>query len=236
MVLRCVDVSDIPVNIINNLVKIVKNRIFLICACGWTTSMLNDAKCKVLKICNANLESGSERKPIVVYGSVELCDVKGDLQGLFASLTFEHDENDDVDRIKSHDLELRRMDISGVSSQLLNNLLKTVNNDIVLDAIKGFYTELLNGIKCRSLDLDDMKIQRSQEAENDTKMTIQKLYLNNIRGQIESLFDYIECCEKLFLYDSSLLKNFNMTEIIDEKVKSLVFVHKVSIIRADDSS
>ena len=61
--------------------------------------MLNDAKCKILKICDTNLESGSDKKPIVVYGSVELCDVKGDLQGLFARLTFEHNDNDEIDDI-----------------------------------------------------------------------------------------------------------------------------------------
>ena len=79
-----------------------------------------------------------------------------------------------------------------------------------------------------------MKIQGSEDAVNGPNMIVEKLYLNNLRGNIKSLFDNIECCEKLYLSDSSLLKKFNMTEIIDEKVKSLVFVHRISIVRLDE--
>jgi len=43
-----VDVFDIPSNIINNLVKIVKETIILQKVTGWSTSMLSDVKCKYL--------------------------------------------------------------------------------------------------------------------------------------------------------------------------------------------
>ena len=55
--LQDVDVSSIPINIINNVVKIVKICIDLEAVAGWSTSLLNDAKCRDLFIENMDLRS-----------------------------------------------------------------------------------------------------------------------------------------------------------------------------------
>ena len=84
--LEGVDVSSIPNNIINNVVKIVKRCIYLKDVAGWSTSLLNDAKCRVLVIVNMELRSESGGRPITMDGYLELYDVGGDLSGLFSYL------------------------------------------------------------------------------------------------------------------------------------------------------
>ena len=64
--LKGVDVSSIPANIINNVVKIVKGDICLKDVSGWRTSMLYDVKCKEMEMWNTELEPGSNGRPITV--------------------------------------------------------------------------------------------------------------------------------------------------------------------------
>ena len=82
--LKGVDVSSIPANIINNVVKIVK--ICLKDVSGWRTSMLYDVKCKEMEMWNTELEPGSNGRPITVYEELCLHNVRGDLSGLFGNL------------------------------------------------------------------------------------------------------------------------------------------------------
>ena len=86
LVLREVDVSGTPSTIINNLVKIVRGKIFLKKVGGWSTSMLNDAKCEKIFISEMKLEPGSEMRPFMVSESVELQHVHGDICGFLEQL------------------------------------------------------------------------------------------------------------------------------------------------------
>ena len=111
--LEGVDVSSIPNNIINNVVKIVKRCIYLKDAAGWSTSLLNDAKCRVLVIVNMELRSESGGRPITMDGYLELYDVGGDLSGLFSIL--------DVDELR----------LGHFKSSMLNDIRSSILTDDV---------------------------------------------------------------------------------------------------------
>ena len=158
-----VDVSGIPINIINNLVKIVWKKIHLVNVKGWKTTMLNDADCSELKIVDVTLETpefGSLKRPIRVHNEVEFDNVRGDLQGLFDNLTLEHA---DVDRIKTNSLLMTNMDISDVPANCMNKLFKTVKKKITLRNTTGFYSPLLNGTTCHRVHFWDMEIRDLEE-------------------------------------------------------------------------
>ena len=111
--LEGVDVSSIPNNIINNVVKIVKGCIYLKDVAGWSTSLLNDAKCRVLVIVNMELRSESGGRPITMDGYLELYDVGGDLSGLFSYL--------DVDELR----------LGHFKSSMLNDIRSSILTDDV---------------------------------------------------------------------------------------------------------
>ena len=96
-----VNVFDIPINIVNNLVKIVKESIYLQNVTGWRTSMLSDVKCRNLTLNDLELASGSDMRPIVIYHWLTLDNVRGDLEGLFRSTAF------GVDQLMAFQLQLR---------------------------------------------------------------------------------------------------------------------------------
>ena len=115
LILSQVDVSSIPVNIINSLAKIVP-FIYLTAVRGWRTSMLNDAKCMVLLISDMYLDTVADKRPIKVLNRVRLVNVTGDFQGLIDSLTY-----GSVDQISRKRLDMRKMNISKVPGPLLNS-------------------------------------------------------------------------------------------------------------------
>jgi len=194
-----VDVSSIPVNIINSLAKIVDNKIFLASVEGWRTSMLNDANCEDLFIWDVMLDSAADKRPFKVL-NLDLENVTGDLQGFMESLT-----SGPVDRISRSELVMRNLDISKVPGTLLHSFLKT--------------------FKFR-IDLGFLDIEFREDPEDigqDINLDIENLHLNEVSGNLFGFFENIKHCSKLHLdrIASSLLTNINMTEIIKEKVKSL---------------
>jgi len=221
-----VDVSGIPINIINNLVKIVWKKIHLVNVKGWKTTMLNDAECSELKIVDVTLgtpEFGSVKRPIRVRNEVEFDNVRGDLQGLFDNLTLEHA---DVDRIKTNSLLMTNMDISDVPANCMNKLFKTVKKKITLRNTTGFYSPLLNGTTCHRVHFWDMEIRDLEDVQtNGQNMIIKELDLQQVAGDLNSLLNNIKHCEELYLFrysvESSLLLHINMAEILKEKVKCL---------------
>ena len=83
------DVSRIPINIINNLVKIVKKDVFLVNVKGWKTTMFYNANCEWLGICYMMLNSVEDKRPMPIKVLVKVRpSLECDLQGLKDSLTF----------------------------------------------------------------------------------------------------------------------------------------------------
>jgi len=216
-----VDVSSIPFNIINNLVKIVYNQILLASVKGWRTSMLNDANCVTLLIWNMKLHSAADRRPFKVL-TVDLVNVTGDLQGLMESLTFGA-----VDQISRSELDMEKLDLSKVPGILLHSFLKTFECEISLRKLTGISSQLFSGINCKHLRVEDIEFREDPEdIGQDINLDIENLDLNGVSGNLFKVFENIKHCSKLYLdrTTSSLLTNINMTEIIKEKVESLYLI------------
>jgi len=218
LILSQVDVSSIPVNIINSLAKIVP-FIYLTAVRGWRTSMLNDAKCMVLLISDMYLDTVADKRPIKVLDYVWLDNVTGDLEGLVERLTY-----GPVDQISIKSLIMKNMDISNVPGPLVNSLLKTIRTEINLLKISGISSQLMSGINCERLHFADFEFQEDPEDIGlNMSLNIQNLYLVNVSGNLFSLIENIKHCRKLYLsgIHSSLLTNINMTEVLKDKVESL---------------
>jgi len=218
LILSQVDVSSIPVNIINSLAKIVP-FIYLTAVRGWRTSMLNDAKCMVLLISDMYLDTVADKRPIKVLDYVWLDNVTGDLEGLVERLTY-----GPVDQISIKSLIMKNMDISNVPGPLVNSLLKTIRTEINLLKISGISSQLMSGINCERLHFADFEFQEDPEDIGlNMSLNIQNLYLVNVSGNLFSLIENIKHCRKLYLsgIESSLLININMTEVLKDKVEIL---------------
>jgi len=215
-----VNVFDIPINIVNNLVKIVKESIYLQNVTGWRTSMLSDVKCRNLTLNDLELASGSDMRPIVIYHWLTLDNVRGDLEGLLRSTAL------GVDQLMAIELQLRNLDLSAISGYLLNRLFENPINRIILGAVNGFFAQLLNDVRCNKLDLEEMEIKDPVDTESNQTIMIEELTLDAVRGNVDSLFDNIEHCHKLTLMniDESFLSNLNITSIVTDKVNTFDFV------------
>jgi len=216
-----VDVSSIPVNIINSLAKIVDDLIQLTSVKGWRTSMLNDANCVDLSIWDMKLDSGAEKRPIKVVNDVDLENVTGDLQGLMESLTFEP-----VDQISRRRLVMGNLglDLSEVPGTLLHSFLKTFKFEIYLWSLTGISSQLFSGINCENLGFENIEFcEDSEDIGQDINLDIENLHLNGEIGNIFSVLENIKHCSNLHLERivSPLSTNINMTKIIKEKVKTL---------------
>merc|ERR1719342_832335 len=218
LILSHEDASSIPANIINSLAKIV-GIIHLQSVKGWRTSMLNEGQYKVLKIKGMNLDSGADKRPIKVMNDVWLENVTGDLEGLMERLTY-----GPIDQISRKSLLMKNMDISKVPGPLLNSFFKTFIIQIDLEKITGIYFQLMSGIICFSLDFKDIVFQEDPEGiGQNMNLDIKYINLANVSGNLFTVFENIQHCRSLHLNGirSSLLTDFNMSEVLKYKVEGL---------------
>jgi len=209
--LNYVNVSSIPVNIINNVMKIVKGSIFLEGISGWRTSMFDDVKCQSLSIRNMDLESRSDGRPFMAY-DLSLIEVRGDLTGLFG--------NFDVGQMKSS-LKLNGIDFSNVPDDNVNRLFKTFSN-VSLGVLDGFKSSMMNGIDWRILELHS-GFQCTWDAKNNSKqMMISELSLYRI-GDIRGILDNLKSCDtwNIGQVESSLMTELHMNKMLNDKVRKL---------------
>jgi len=209
--LNYVNVSSIPVNIINNVMKIVKGIIFLEGVAGWRTSMLDDVKCQSLSIRNMDLESRSDGRPFMAY-DLSLIEVRGDLPGLFG--------NFDVGQMKSS-LKLNGIDFSNVPDDNVNRLFKNFSN-VSLGVLDGFKSSMMNGIDWRILELHS-GFQCTWDAKNNSKqLMISDLSLYRI-GDIRGILDNLKSCDTWYIgqVESSLMTELHMNKMLNDKVRKL---------------
>jgi len=89
MRLTNIDVSSVPIDIINNLTSRVGSRITLNGVKGWRCSMLENVKCSSLCIMNSTLLPSQANQPIRLQYSARLINIKGDVGSLLENLTCE---------------------------------------------------------------------------------------------------------------------------------------------------
>jgi len=205
--LKYVNVSSIPVNIINNVMKIVNNSIFLDGVLGWRTSMLDDVKCHSLMIRDMDLKSGSDGRPFRV-DVLRLYGVGGDLSGLFGNLYVDQGYNN---------LSLSGIDISVVPNDTMNRLFKSFNGSIELGALTGFKSSMLNDVNCRSLELHS-GVQCSWDDKNSKQMMISDLTLYKT-GDISGILDNLKSCDTFYL--GQIYSSLNLVEMLNGKVSRL---------------
>jgi len=207
--LQFVNVSSIPVNILNNVMKIVKNSIFLERVSGWRTSMLDDVKCRSLMMRNMDLKSGSDGKPFVV-DVLRLNGVEGDLSGLFGNLYVDQGYT-------NYNLSLSDIDISVVPNDTMNRLFKSFNGAIELGFLNGFKSSMLNGVNCRNLELNS-GFQCSWDDNNSKQMTISDLTLYKT-GDISGVLDNLKSCDTFYM--GQICSSLNLVEMLNGKVSRL---------------
>jgi len=212
------DVSRIPDNIVNNLVKIVKEEICLQNITGWRTSMVNDVKCKELRIRNMRLESGSDMRPFIVSDAVALHEVSGDIHGFL--------DNFDVDQKKSF-LSLQWIDVSTLPNDLLNRFFKSFNCELCLRHLTGFSSSMLNGVNCRKLNVRP-DFHAVLDSKNRKDMIIRKLD-TVLTGDISGIFDNIKSCEE-WTTDDYQIASSNLTGMVE------MLNSKVMVLRIRDGS
>jgi len=186
LVLKSVDVSGIPRNVLNNLIKIVKYGIGLKDVSGWKTSMLDYANCQDLSIIDMKLESGlvKRKRPIKVFNLVHLENVRGNLQELFVNITREHADS-------GFGLMLINMDVSAVSCSHVNSLFKNASYEIFLHTVTGCNIEMLKDIDCIQLKIEDMEIHGSDDTESWQNFTVASFRFSKARGLIHCLMEKI---------------------------------------------
>jgi len=84
--IRNVDVSNIPVNIVNNLTKIVRGSLIFREVIGFCFSMLENIQCSELRLIRMEIPE-QVTKNICVRGDVTLANIFGDISGLLNSMT-----------------------------------------------------------------------------------------------------------------------------------------------------
>ena len=91
LTLHNIDVSNIPVNIVNNLLKIVRVFLWLYKVSGLTLPMLKDIKCAYLELREMTIpeERGDTKNVSVSCGKVGLHGFSGNVSGLLDSITCE---------------------------------------------------------------------------------------------------------------------------------------------------
>ena len=83
--IQCIDLSSAPVNIVNSLMKVARDRMDLAAVNGLSLSMLENIQCKKVLIYDLTIPSQVKQK-INISGRVFLRSVNGDLCGLFENI------------------------------------------------------------------------------------------------------------------------------------------------------
>jgi len=84
--IRYVDVSNIPVNIINNLTKAVRGQLSMFKVLGICFSMFENIQCSELNLIRIEIPE-QVTKDICVRGNVTLANISGDISGFLNSMT-----------------------------------------------------------------------------------------------------------------------------------------------------
>merc|ERR1719300_1128015 len=178
IVLKGIDVTSLPSNIVNSLLKIATGLVELRGVKGLTFSMLNNIECLELELEDIKIPA-QVKKNISVSAMVFLTNISGNVSGLFESISC-----DGLNLVEK--LYLEHIDLSDVPVAIFNNLAKTIRGKLRFSRMTGFSTSMLDNIKCEELDIHNMEI--SSQATGDT-IVCGKVSLKNLSGNLSGLFE-----------------------------------------------
>lgn len=107
--IRNVDVSNIPVNIVNNLTKIVRGSLIFTKVIGICFSVLENIQCSELRLIDMKIPQ-ENTKDFGVRGGVTLRNITGDISGFLDSMT--------CDNLKLCNIELNNSEIESLTKML----------------------------------------------------------------------------------------------------------------------
>jgi len=107
--IRYVDVSNIPVNIINNLTKAVRGQLSMFKVLGICFSMFENIQCSELNLIRIEIPE-QVTKDICVRGNVTLANISGDVSGFLDSMT--------CDNLKMCNITLINSEIKSLTEML----------------------------------------------------------------------------------------------------------------------
>jgi len=142
-----VDIGDIPVNIMNNLAKVIKIEIYLKEVKGCHIKMFEDVKCDWLLLKRMSIDASNLTETICIRGrSVSLNKIGGDIRQL-------------LDHIEPNSLRLTRLTLDENATRSLTQMLRDRVTDLVLYDVDLEYkvlTEYDGNGKCQYIYVDLM--------------------------------------------------------------------------------
>jgi len=142
-----VDIGDIPVNIMNNLAKVIKIEIYLKEVKGCHFKMFEDVKCDRLLLDRMSIDASNLTETICIRGEyVSLNEIGGDIRQL-------------LDHIEPHRLRLTRLTLDENTTRSLTQMLRDRVTDLVLYDVDLEYkilTEYDGNGKCQYIYEDLM--------------------------------------------------------------------------------
>jgi len=141
-----VDIGDIPVNIMNNLAKVIKNEIDLEEVKGCHIKMFEDVKCDRVLLNKISIDASNLTETICIRGSVSLNMIGGDIRQL-------------LDHIETNRLRLTRLTLDENATRSLTRMLRDRVTDLVLNDVDLEYkvlTEYDGNGKCQYIYVDLM--------------------------------------------------------------------------------
>jgi len=177
--LEGIDVTSLPTNIVNSLLKIARGNVILRGVRGLKFSMLKNIESLGLQLIDTKIPEQVKKNISVSGKEINLTDISGNVSGLFESITCNG-------LYLVEKLNLEHIDLSEVPEAIVNNLAKTIRGKLRFSRMTGFSTSMLDNIKCEELDIHNMEI--SSQATGDT-IVCGKVSLKNLSGNLSGLFE-----------------------------------------------
>ena len=126
-------------------------------------------------------------KEITFCGSVHLNNVYfyKSASGLLKTIT--------CDGLNSlEELHLQQMDVSCISVNTINTLVKMVKKSLRLEKVTGFSLSILQNIKCERLDIRNMRLLPTKDKDFNVSIS-GKVRLEKLSGHVTGLLNILSC-------------------------------------------
>ena len=181
-----IDMTCVPNDIAQNLMKIVIGDITLKEVNGFCVSLLKNSKCKRLFLENMSLqEIPASQEPSISCDFFQICNLRGDISGLLKSVKCQ--------RLCIKDMAIPKM----IVEKEIN-----VRDDVTLNNVQGDVVEFIKNIKCQRLIIENLTLAQVDNTATQT-FYMDELRFHNVEGYVGGLLESIKC-KRLVLRKTSL--------------------------------
>ena len=217
VMIKRIDLTNIPINIVNSLSKIVRGSLEFCRVTGLNFLMLANIKCERFALKKIEIPAQPTQDVRIrvggSWGTITFEKISGNIIGLMKSISC-----DGSNSLK--DLELVSFDISSVPSKIVNNSLKKIVSEaVVFSGVTGLRFSMLKNLECKKLWIEVLTIpeQRTRDISVNGKVA-----LIGLDGNLNGLLDSISCDH--LLIDAMTLdsdETIRLTEMLSRRVKHL---------------